>query len=264
MRRGFTLIEILVALLVMSILMLAFVRFFGSTLKATGSLQIQNELLNEGQLAQHLIVSRIKEAWYVWPEGAKLKLASSGWSTRNTLKGGHEWTVGKHFLAMILPPKEDGRDCSSDKAGCFRFFAYYPMKRKAYVRNASAVEALEPDAANDGKVWVLMEYRAHYKPGSNCPVTASKSPDPGNTAYRGKRGRLLVDYLQPLGDPWDPAYDYPSLFAFSGSAVTVTLRFAREARGRVYRVPAGTSPLGITAEPQNLGVKADPSRYYCR
>ncbi len=269
MRRGFTLIEILVALSVMAVLMLAFVRFFGGTLRATGRLQVRNELLNEAQLAHHLIASRVKEAWYVWPPGRKLRLANSGWTTQNTLDGGRNWTVGPKFLAMILPPAKDGVECSRDKAGCFRFFAYYPMKRSFYLSHASAVEALEPDGPNDGKVWVLMEYRAVYRPAGRCPVKDNGDPKPGNTAYRGRRGRLLVDDVQPLNDPWDPAYGYPALFTFAVAggkvrAVGVALRLAREVRGRVYRVPAERTPLSVAAELQNLGVKADRDRYYCQ
>ena len=267
--KGFTLIEILVALAVMAVLMLAFVRFFSGTLRTAASLQAQNELLNEGQLAHHLIVSRIKEAWYVWPPGSVLRLANSGWTTENSLRGGQDWTVGPTFLAMILPPEQDQTRCSANDRGCFRFFAYYPMKRSFYLAHASPVEALEPDPRNDRKVWVLMEYRAYYKPGRNCPVKPSGKPNPGIKAYRGNRGRLLVDYVQPLADPWDPGYNYPALFSFTASrgkvqAVTVSLRFAREVRGQVYRVPASKGPFSITVEPRNLGVQADPNGDYCK
>ncbi len=272
MRKGFTLIEILVSLAVLAVLMLAFVRFFGGTLEASGRLQIQNELLAEAQIAHHLIASRVKEAWYVWPPGANLKLASSGWSTANTLDGGRDWTVGPKFLAMILPPQKDGVECSTDKAGCFRFYAYYPMRRSHYTSKASAVEALDPDPANDSKVWVLMEYRSYYriKGGKSCPVRPDGSPDPSNTGYRGRRGRLLVDYLQPFTDPWDPAYSYTGLFDLKTSggkvtAVAIHMRFVRHARGRVHRVPAGTDPLSISTVPQNLDVLADASDgTYCR
>jgi len=271
MKKGFTLIEILVALAVLAVLMLAFVRFFGSTLKASSSLQVQNELLSEAQVAHQLVASRIKEAWYVWPPGSVLRLANSGWTTQNTLDGGRNWIVGPTFLAMILPPKRDGVKCSLYKVGCFRFFAYYPMKRDHYVSHASAVEALDRDPQNDGKVWVLMEYRSFYRRSgaAPCPVRADGHPNPAETAYRGKRGRLLVDYVQPLSDPWDSTYDYPWLFDFqtpggSVTAVTVELRLAREARSRVHRVPAQAGALTLTVEPKNLGVVARTDGAYCQ
>ncbi len=271
MRKGFTLLEILVALAILAVLMLAFVRFFGSTLKASSNLQVQNELLSEAQVAHQLVASRIKEAWYVWPPHSVLRLANSGWTTRNTLDGGRNWTVGPTFLAMILPPQKDGISCTTDKAGCFRFFAYFPMKRDHYVTHASAAEALDPDSQNDGKVWVLMEYRSFYRRHgtATCPVSADGHPNPAETAYRGKRGRLLVDYVQPPSDPWDPTYDYPGLFDFQTSggdvtAVTVRLRLARLVRGRVYRVPAQAGALTLTVEPKNLGVVARTSGDYCR
>jgi len=271
MRRGFTLIEILVALAVMSLLMLAFVRFFGGTLRASASLQVQNELLNEAQVAHRLIASRLKEAWYVWPPGSVIRLADSGWTTANTLDGGRDWTVGPTFVAMILPPKKDGVKCSLHRAGCFRFYAYYPMKRKYYVANASPVEALDPDSANDPRAWVVMEYRSTYRQGTTavCPLKPDGRPDPTQTVYRGKRGRLLVDYVQPLSDPWDPGYNYPKLFGFQTiggevATVDVHLRLAREARGRVYRVPAQPGSLTLTVEPKNLEVVARTTGAYCK
>ncbi len=271
MKKGFTLIEILVALAVLAVLMLAFVSFFSSTLRISSSLQVQNELLSEAQVAHQLVASRIKEAWYVWPPGSILRLANSGWTTQNTLNGGRDWTVGPTFLAMILPPLKDGISCTVDKSGCFRFFAYYPMKRSHYVAHASAVEALDPDTQNDGKVWVLMEYRSFYRRSgtASCPVRANGRPKPAETAYRGKRGRLLVDYVQPLADPWNRAYDYPKLFDFrtsegSVTAVTVQLRLARQARGQVHRVPAGAGALTLSIEPKNLGVLARTDGSYCQ
>jgi len=271
MKRGFTLIEILVALAVLAVLMLAFVLFFRGTLRASSSLQVQNELMSEAQVAHQLVASRIKEAWYLWPPGSVLRLAGSGWTTRNTLDGGRDWAVGPKFLAMILPPSKDGVACSADREGCFRFFAYYPMRRDHYVARASPVEALDPDPANDGKVWVLMEYRSVYRKGgaAACPVRADGSPEPGETAYRGKRGRLLVDFVQPFSDPWDPGFNYPGFFDFrtagtSVTAVTVRLRLAREVRGRVYRVPREPGSLTLTVQPNNLGVTARTDGTYCR
>jgi len=265
MRKGFTLIEILVALAVMSVLMLAFVRFFGGTLQASAHLQLQNELLSEAQIAHRLIASRIKEAWYIYPKGTKLTLTNSGWTARNTLSVGYQWTVGENFLAMILPPRKDGITCSTSNDGCFRFFAYFPHKRSWYVTHANVAEALDPDSLNDPKVWVLMEYRAYYR--RNCPVTDDGYPDPSNTGYRGKRGRLLVDYVQPNHDPWDSAFDY-TLFDLPAvpnpEGLTVGLRLARQTSHGLYRVPSGTSAFILNVTAQNVGVKASKNRPYCQ
>ena len=278
MRRqiGFTLIEVLVALAVLAILLYAFVRFFSGTLQASGELSVRNELLAEGQNAHHLIASRIKEAWYVFPPGTSITLGS-GWTTKNTLGASETptWTTGKFFLAMILPPLADDVNCSAKRWGCFRFYAYYPLRRDWYVKKASVIRALDPDPVNDGKVWVVVEYLRYYREKtssgyvSRCPVTASGTPDPTNTYYRSGQGRFLVDYVQPTTDPWDSAYNYNELFSYQTSsgqvtAVTTKIRYAKRAAGSTFRVPSEKTPLTLTVVPQNLGVKARTDRYYCK
>jgi len=267
MKKGFTLIEILAALATMAILLVAFTRFFGGTLRASSTLQVRNELLSEATIAQGLIASRVKEAWFVWPKGASLELTRSGWTTQNPFDGGQTWTVGKRFLAMILPPLKDDVPCSLDRDGCFRFFAYYPLPRSYYVAHASVVETLEPDPANDARTWVLMEYRAVYRKSgqARCPVR-NEQPDPNNLSYRGRKGRFLLDYLQPPTDPWDTRFNYPGLFLHSAdaTAVTVNLRLARAAAQRVYRVPDHEAPFSLTVRPKNVGVPVSDESPYCQ
>jgi len=265
-KRAFTLIEILAALAVLGILMLAFVRFFGGTLKTSGRLQVQNELLNEGQISQQLIASRIKEAWYLFPKGTTIRLTNSGWTTKNVFDNSYNWTVGERFIAMILPPKLDNVKCSEDSRGCFRFYAYYPLPRSWYQANASAVVKLNPDPENDPHVWVMMEYRANYR---TCPVEDGE-PDPDNTNYRGKRGVLLLDYVQPENDPWDATYNYTLFDLPTGSApkrASTAIRMLRKDGNRVYRVPKDPLPMSLEVEAQNAGLKLPANaseRPYCQ
>jgi len=263
--RGFTLIEILTALGITSLLLLAFVRFYGSTLQTTHELHHQSELLHEGDIAHQLIASRIKEAWYIFPKGTKISLAQSGWTTQNRLENDEAWTVGETFLALILPPEREDVTCSENVNGCFRFFAYYPLPRWWYVQNANAAEALDKDPQNDAKVWVLMEYRSNYR--SGCPVTSNGNPDPSNTGYRGRRGRLLVDYVQPLQDPWNPTFNY-TLFEHpddpAPSKLTLRLRLARKTHRRLYRVPREETGLTLSLEARNHGLKASLHHPYCQ
>lgn len=74
--RGITLVELLVALAILGALMAAFTGFFVSTLRTTSDFDRRNELLIEGQIAHQLLVSRLQEAWFVYPSGQSIILSS--------------------------------------------------------------------------------------------------------------------------------------------------------------------------------------------
>ena len=248
--RGFTLIEVLVALGILGLLGLAFVRIFSSTFDATSNITARNDLLHEAQIAQQLIASKVKLAWYVYPTGTTIKI-NNGATTANALAGSNTWTVGSDpFLALVLPPQDPTQNCTpTDKDGCYRFYAYYAFPRSHYLSaiSASSSQRLDPDPRNDN-TWVIMEYRTAltaFTPNPSC----SNIPTPNGGLPGG--GRLLVEYVQPESDT--PSY---TIFAVQpDNSVVLSLRMVKDTVKRTIRLPAPSgTPLELKTTPRNYRV----------
>ncbi|MFC6592119.1 PilW family protein [Deinococcus lacus] len=109
---GFTLVELLVAMLVMGILLTLIARFFtsgsGTAMQANGRADMQQEVLN----AQQLMAAQVKEAWYIYPANTAINLTTTP-LTRNPINNSNTWTVGTHpMLAVILPPINSAAACA--------------------------------------------------------------------------------------------------------------------------------------------------------
>ncbi len=271
--RGFTIIELLVAMAVLSIVLLAFTSLFGGMFRASSDLNARNQLLSEGQLTEQILAARIQQAFYVYPPGYKLQLTSSGWTTKNPA-GGRVWVVGSDpILAMILPPKSSTVICgvgTDPNAGCYRFYAYYPVKRSLYVNNAAAAGNPGKQALNDNSTWILMQYykpfpagRQPLKPYLLVGGQTIEVADSSDTAYRGTSSHFMVDYVQPTSA--SPSY---TMFSYKqggdptgtvpGKRVTegiVDLRFLLHQSGRTYHLPqASSDSTTISIRPWNVFV----------
>ena len=247
---GFTLLELLIALAIMGVIMLAFTQLFGGSLRASSDISARNELLSEGQIAQQLIASRLRQASYIYPPGSSFTLTNTV-RTRNTLRGSQSWTVGTDpILAMVAPPKGASSPgvttCNSDtqanKDMCFMFYAYYPLRRGTFMDAVDAKYAPEPDPANDD-VWLLMEYRQHIYDNVNRQGNRLANP-PGEgavlAALGGSTAQILVDYVQPTLEP--------RLFAMrADGSVEFNLQMRRKQWGRRLELP----PLSVRVYPRN-------------
>jgi prepilin-type N-terminal cleavage/methylation domain-containing protein len=249
---GFTLVELLLALALLTIITLALFQTLGGSVQGANSINASNDLLREGQIAQQVISARLKEACYIYPAGADLTLAASGYSTRNAFGSPDtEWTVNTHpFVAMILPPD------ATAGTGQYRFFAYYAMPRSQYVNNAASTINPGRDVRNDNTTWVLMEYSRNITvTGSpTCEVIRQTLNVAGGNAF------LLVDYVSP-------ASPITGLFTVDTAAtdnngdpgaawVEYNLQLQRTTvNGDVIRVGAnaGSSNLRGRIYPQNRG-----------
>ncbi|WP_245872990.1 PilW family protein [Deinococcus planocerae] len=257
---GFTLVEMLVVTAILGVVLLALSNTFVSgsqtTTLAAGRAELQQETVNAGQL----IASRVKEAWYVFPPAQTLALGG-GELRRNPLAStaSGNWTVGTHpILAMVMPPRATPSATNVCSAAtpdfCYRFYAYYPVKRSVWVAGSSGASNPGSDAANDASVWVLAEYRDYYYE-SNPPTTPPSSltlpPTPGSDA------NLLSDYIAPttnvgIGLNYK-MFDYVLNSAGAVIAVKLNLATQRQINGRVVRLPDATGAYALSIYPQNLG-----------
>ncbi|GIW31850.1 MAG: prepilin-type N-terminal cleavage/methylation domain-containing protein [Meiothermus sp.] len=255
---GVTLVELLVALAILGVLVAAFTGFFVSTLRATSDFDRRNELLLDGQIAHQLLVSRLQEAWFVYPAGQSIVLSGpAAWQTTNPASGSNVWTVGDQFVAVVLPPLRVGSVCSpatpGQTEGCYRFFAYYPLSRAAYVANSSGIfDRLPPDAANPD-AWVLMQYTGFLEP--STVVSGSAAPTGGALgALGGTSVALVADYLAPRRSFFsitEVAAGPPAI-----RQVSVSLQFSRVVQGRTLSVGGAGTSLSATVQPRNQGVLA--------
>ncbi|WP_017871133.1 hypothetical protein [Deinococcus wulumuqiensis] len=173
---------------------------------------------------------------------------------------------------MVLPPRAAGT-CPAESATatvkaagadfCYRFFAYYPVKRSVWVSGTGGTSA--PSASNPGdepandNVWVLAEYRKTlygFTPDSAVP-----------TALDGGDANLLTDYLAPTYatsgfTTSSNTYRMFTLISANGAAtsstnpvsgVTLKLATTRNTGGKVLRLPDQTGTYTITIYPANLG-----------
>lgn len=278
--KGFTLVELLVAMALLGIVLSALVTFFsqGSRVSTQSSsrAELQQEVLN----AQQLIVGKLKEAWYIYPAGQTLQLGSSSTSTANlrqnpvtgTPRGGFaNWLTGTDpILAVILPPKSVGTCPTTAPGGgsgaefCYRFFAYYPVKRSTWVSGTGGTTA--PTASNPGDepnndaVWVLAEYRKTlygFSSGDTVPTTTLDGGD----------ANLLTDYIAPtvVTTGFTTSANTYTMFDLKSASGTVTsganpvtgvtlnLATTRNTGGKVLRLPDATGTYSITIYPTNLG-----------
>lgn len=286
--QGFTLIELLVGMAIGVLLLFFLMTSFSATSKNTVQVNARSDLQQELLNAQQLIAGRVREAWYVYPAGKTFDLGS-GVLRSNPLWNGTSgttgvWTTGTQpILAMILPPKQPGGPCTTapNNAGCYRFFAYYPVNRASWLGGTSSgtfrVNNPGADSLNDASAWVLAEYRSYYYGSTAPPPFDLVYSTPSIPPVAGSDANLLADYLQPTttaptytmfsfispnplvpivngapDGPWvdDNANGLADQSYVSGVSISLVTR--KDLGSSVLRLP-GTGSYTITAAPRNLG-----------
>lgn len=277
---GFTLVEMLVSIAILGVLMLAFTQVFGGSLRASSEINTRSELINEGQIAQQLISSRLQSAFYVYsginPDPNPMTLTNGGMTTRNSIRNGagQNWIPGTDpFIAMLVPPRIAGQctgaGVSQTNDACFRFYAYYAVRRDTFISQNPLISP-DPDP-NNANVWVLMEYSAPIADGVNRTTNQLANPPwPGSAfgaAYRGQSGQMLVDYVQPTNAPNLPAYTMfrvciprvntaqpncpVGTTSTSPPSVELNLRLLQNRVGKPLTAPAGNASLSTRIYPRN-------------
>ena len=268
-QNGFTLVELLIGLAVLGILIGSFFRLVGNTVDTSTELSVRNEVVQDAQIAQQIINARLQEACFVYTSGT-IQMASSGWTTQRSILGlsGYIWNITNNdpIVAMILPP--DPNDVTAANRPRYRFLAYYPVRRGAYiagnVSTSNNISQLPTEPANDNN-WVLMQY-IRYLPTSpgdttapvmNPSLTCTVNVTNGNASITGGAADLLVDYVQPTNVA--TTYSMFDEIPAAGSVppnITFRLRMLRTYRGSAtIRVPgASEPPMQVTTAPQNHGL----------
>lgn len=277
-RSGFSLVEMLLSMAILGVLMAAFTQVFGGSLRASSEINARTELVNEGQIAQQIIISRLQSAFYIYsgvnPDPNPMTLTTNGTTTRNSIRNGagQNWIPNTDpFVAMLLPPTVAGQctgaGVSQTDDACFRFYAYYAVRRDTFI-SQNRLTAPDPDS-NNADTWMLIEYRANIADGINRTTDQLASPPrPGTTfgtAYRGQSGRVLVDYVQPTTRA--PTYTMfriciPSIstaapicpagtVATSPPSVEFDLRLLQNRVGKALTAPADNASLSTRIYPRN-------------
>lgn len=265
---GFTLVELLIGLGIMGVLTVAFLQFFTASVTITQRFDTRNELLSDGQTAQQLVSSRVQEAWYIYPTSTPAFSLSGipnvqGWAVGHP-SGAGTWKIGTDaILAFLVPPSSVGGLCTPTAAtpvtaGCYEFYAYYPVKRAAYVTGTTSTYSnrLLSDGENGG-AWVLMQLVGYVAPtaiasGSAQPPTLTTSWLNGN--LQGARVDLVSDYLSSNTSTGLPfRIDATST---NPDRVEIELRLARTYKGKSYEVGGTDQPLRNVATARNHGITA--------
>lgn len=267
---GFTLVELLISLGILSLLLTAVVSVNIGTSRSAAGLQARNALQPELQLTQNYMASKLAQASYVFQPGAYIQMTSTGNTTKNYANGptgNYSWQVGTDpIIAFIVPPKTvtpggcvAGAAATPSTAStyCYAFYAFYAMNRTNYLAAVSGADDPGANSANDATASVLMEYRGYYSAiasyGGNSYSTAAVDIPTGN------RGRLLMDFVAPsnatfplfsTNAPANPASQVPGV-----TTVTMNLAALQNVAQQIIRVPAGTTTTynTLTVYPRNFG-----------
>lgn len=228
--RGFTLLEVLVAIALAGVLLGTLMNFLTSTNNAAAQAAQAAQALREIQMGGAILADDVRLARVIYPAAQFLTLNSAYPATvRNPETGTNVWETKStgSFVAMVLP-SDAGQPCATTG---LEFVAYYLIPRV----NLTSLPLTDwgnpgPDPANDDTN-VLMRY-------STCVSTVAPLP----TNLSGGEGRLVIDYLESAG------------MNITSSQVTATMVGTRTVGGREVRVPAvGASPsvISVSATSRN-------------
>lgn len=243
-KSGFTLIEILISLFIMSIMITAFAKLMSTTFKGMRTVTQSTELTTEAQLSTPIIVDRLQSAACIFPPGTNISFGNLELH-QNTVRPGADsnWIVGTDpVLAMFMPP-------AASTPNEYKFFAYYPIVRSAYMTTNQIGPS--PDVQNDDSVWMILEYKNTLtlpsRPNCDGTVDLTGGPNP----------RYLADFIEPNSNPSNPM----KLFSYQGptatdprSSVTLNMRFKRDNGKRVETLPTDGSYISTKVFPRNIAL----------
>jgi prepilin-type N-terminal cleavage/methylation domain-containing protein len=263
--RGFSLIEMLIAALVGSVILVVIAQGFRGSMESFNFVQNSQALSEDTRIAGNVISDYLTLAAFIYPPGSTLTLGTNTEpSVRNpnvaTTTGRNVWRIGSDpAIAMLIPSATaDGRP--------LQFVMFYAINRGDLVGGVAANSHDNPgaDASNADKRLLYM-YTATlsltYIPNTPYPTTIPYTIT--------GTGRLMADYIRPTGG-FNPVYNSCLNFdattrqaitracptvppvGVAGSAVDVGFSLQGEISrsSKVTRVPI--TALGFRSAPRNL------------
>ncbi len=196
---GFTIIELLIACAVGSIILIIAAQGFVGSTQTVVQVSSQSDLLEENRIAGQMIADSVTRAVYVYPPGSKVKIAAaSNALVKDPKSGTTTFTVGTSPIVAYL-------EAPTASSPNITFVAYYAVLRgDVYTYTApGGVEGVNnpgKDPANDSD-WLLYEYR---QPLLVPTLNATLNPPDGSTTTTvgnvpGATPVLLTDYVAPDG-----------------------------------------------------------------
>jgi type II secretory pathway pseudopilin PulG len=171
---GFTIIEVLLATVIMSAMLVLIGQAFRSSAEGNSLIINKAELTDDVRSAGQMISDYARNAIYVYPPGTSLTLNTSltggNYSVTNPRTSTNIWTVGTdNIVAFILPPTQGLTNtgaalplCAAlaapDSSSCLSIVAYYVVNRANVVANAGGSDNPGVDSLNATN-GILYEYR---------------------------------------------------------------------------------------------------------
>uniref|UniRef100_UPI0025FBF29C PulJ/GspJ family protein n=1 Tax=Deinococcus sp. TaxID=47478 RepID=UPI0025FBF29C len=210
-RAGFTLVEMLIAMLIAGILLSVLYNLFTNSLDSVGVVKTQNQLLNDTRTAGNFVGDTMNGAVYIYPPNIRLTLAAANPYATQHNGTSNIWTVRTDpFVAGLLPPIRRPTPTStppvacdlnvpynplsivSSQGSCYKVVAFYIKSRADYVAAAPTLANPGADNTIPADAQVLMYYSAYVNPGTDA---AQPWPTTGFTG----RATLLADGLTATG-----------------------------------------------------------------
>jgi len=202
--KGLSIMEILVALFMASILFTVAARAVSSGGKGLATILSHSELLEDTRYAGEIIHSNLQNSVYVYPPQTELTLNTNAeYHTRNPRTSSNKWLIGTDpIIAMIVAPKTTATTCPTDPNACLSFFAYYTVKRSE-VTSATGLRytgGALPEDSNNPDALMIFEYQKTLNvrtldDGIAPPITHQNDTPAGQ--LKDVTARLVADYINP-------------------------------------------------------------------
>lgn len=199
--------ELLIAIALAGLLLSILFQFFIGASKSSEKISNNTVLINEAQLAQQFVGSRLIEAAYLFPTDYEFSLGTTD-LTKNHIQNSSTFKIGRDsVVAGLIAPGQNEVE--------HLFFAYYTMPRSAYIAATQSGITLDPNPNNDDTTWIMLEYRKSFllPPAGVSDIIASD--------LKGGQAYLLAEYIEPAQNNTTPALDY-TMFNFDSSTQSIT------------------------------------------